>query len=67
MAEIDPSVCPVCGEQNACGLSQGKSECWCFGAEIEQAALARVPSEKKNRTCLCARCAAATTAPDERA
>jgi hypothetical protein len=53
MAEIDPSVCPVCGEQNACGLSQGKSECWCFGAEIEQAALARVPSEKP----VCARAA----------
>jgi cysteine-rich CWC protein len=59
--EIDPSVCPSCGEPNVCGLSQGKSECWCFSLEIEKEALERIPSEKKNLACICARCAAAAT------
>ena len=58
-SEIDPSKCPTCGEPNACGLSQGKSECWCFSALVTKAALERIPSEAKNLACICARCAAA--------
>jgi hypothetical protein len=58
--DIDPSVCPACGEQNVCGLSQGKTECWCFSMKIEEAALARIPSDKKNLACLCAKCAASS-------
>gem|GEM_PF-577207 len=61
-SEIDPSKCPTCGEPNACGLSQGKSECWCFSALISSAALERVPSQAKNLACICERCAAASTA-----
>jgi hypothetical protein len=61
--DIDPSVCPACGEQNVCGLSQGKTECWCFSVKIEQAALERIPSEQKNLACLCAKCAQATASP----
>ena len=60
--EIDPRVCPSCGEPNACGLSQGKSECWCFSVEIEKEALERLPTEAKNLACICARCAAALNA-----
>jgi Cysteine-rich CWC len=59
--EIDPRVCPSCGEPNACGLSQGQSECWCFSVKIEKGTLERIPSEKKNLACICARCAAAAT------
>jgi hypothetical protein len=55
---IDPSLCPVCGEPNTCGMSQGKSECWCFSAQIPKATLERVPSEAKNVACICPRCAA---------
>jgi hypothetical protein len=51
------NICPSCGEPNACGLSQGKSECWCFSVQIEDHALARIPSEAKNQICICARCA----------
>jgi hypothetical protein len=58
-AEIDPAVCATCGEPNACGLSQGKSDCWCFSVKIEPEALARIPLEKKNLACICPRCAAA--------
>jgi len=56
-AEVDPSLCPVCGKPNTCGLTEGKSECWCFDVTIDAAALARVPPELKDRACLCPRCA----------
>lgn len=59
-AEINPNVCPSCGEPNACGLSQGKTECWCSNVEIEALALERIPSEQRNLVCICARCAAAS-------
>jgi hypothetical protein len=54
----DTRICPSCGEPNACGLSQGKSECWCFGVTVEKGALARIPAEAQNIVCICARCAA---------
>jgi hypothetical protein len=57
MDKIDPSICPVCGEQNACGMSQGKSECWCTNVKIAPEALARVPRAAQNLACLCTRCA----------
>jgi hypothetical protein len=54
----DPSICPSCGAPNTCGVSQGKSECWCFTTSIPKAALERVPVEAKDLACLCPRCAA---------
>ena len=57
-AEINPNRCPSCGEPNACGLSQGKAECWCLSVKIAAPALERIPGEKKNLVCICARCAA---------
>lgn len=59
--EVDPSLCPVCGKPNTCGMTQGKSECWCEGVQIDRAALARIPLEAKDRACLCPRCAALTS------
>jgi Cysteine-rich CWC len=56
---VDPSLCPVCGEPNTCGISQGKSECWCFSLKIPEESLSRVPTEAKNLACICPRCAAA--------
>ncbi|HEX7452617.1 MAG TPA: cysteine-rich CWC family protein [Polyangiaceae bacterium] len=56
---VDPSLCPVCGEPNTCGMSQGKTECWCFNLKIPQESLDRVPAEAKNVACICPRCAAA--------
>ena len=57
--EVDPAICASCGEPNACGLSQGQTDCWCFSVKIEQEALERIPSEMKNLACLCAKCAKA--------
>ena len=58
-SEVDPSICPTCGEPNTCGMSQGKSECWCFNVKIPEAALERIPAAAKDLACICPRCAAA--------
>lgn len=59
---IDPSICPVCGSSNTCGMAQGNADCWCFSAEIPKEALERVPTEAKDLACLCPRCAQAVAA-----
>lgn len=61
-AAPDPSRCPLCGGDNACGAVQGTRNCWCFAAAIPAAALARVPEAARNAACLCARCAAGAEA-----
>jgi hypothetical protein len=42
-----------------CGMSQGKSECWCTNLKFPQAALDRIPADAKNLVCICPRCAQA--------
>ena len=54
---VDPSICPACGAPNTCGMSQGKSDCWCFSGSIPKAALERIPVAAKDLACLCPRCA----------
>jgi broad specificity phosphatase PhoE len=55
----DSSRCPLCGENNACGIAAGDSvtDCWCYGEALNRDALGRVPPSSRNRVCLCARCA----------
>jgi hypothetical protein len=59
VSAIDPSICPVCGSPNTCGVQAGKSDCWCFSADIPAEALERVPTDAKDLACLCPRCAQA--------
>lgn len=54
---IDPSRCPLCGDANACGASQGAGTCWCFSTPIADEVRARVPAAQKDRACICERCA----------
>lgn len=52
-------TCPLCGQPNKCQLcvaSAYKGSCWCAKAEISDALLARVPSESRNRVCICQNC-----------
>ncbi|MEO8902411.1 MAG: cysteine-rich CWC family protein [Polyangiaceae bacterium] len=63
-SSVDPSLCPVCGETNACGMTQGKTECWCMAVNIPEAALAGIPTAAKNVACICARCAATDRAAE---
>lgn len=57
---LDPTRCPLCGEPNACGVAQGRSECWCFDEKIPAEVLARLPEEAKGIVCVCRACATGT-------
>jgi len=57
---LDPARCPLCGSGNACGMAAGKSDCWCFEAEIPAEVLERVPAQAKGAACVCQGCATLT-------
>jgi hypothetical protein len=61
-SEIDQSLCPICGEPNACGnliCSGNKQDCWCSNPaqSFKQELLQQVPVEKKGKACICQACA----------
>lgn len=53
----DRSVCPLCGENNSCGMLRGETTCWCFEARISEATLNAIPSERRGVSCICRACA----------
>ncbi|MBD7938288.1 cysteine-rich CWC family protein [Cytobacillus sp. Sa5YUA1] len=50
--------CPVCGEQNNCGLEENKlKDCWCFHiGDVPQTLLDLIPQENRGKSCVCERC-----------
>lgn len=54
---VDPSRCPLCGDDNACGALSGVGTCWCFSVPIPDEVIARIPPALRHVTCLCERCA----------
>ena len=55
--KVSPSVCPLCGESNACAMAAGDSEpCWCAEETFPEELLARVPAEQRKKNCICRRC-----------
>jgi hypothetical protein len=63
----DPTRCPLCGADNACGVAAGESvtDCWCHGEALNRATLDRIPPSIRNRVCICARCADLSAESDE--
>lgn len=60
--------CPLCGEANDCAVSRTGSfdtPCWCRDVVIDTEALSRIPDHRRNRACLCPRCAGASVVADE--
>lgn len=55
---LDPSICTLCGEDNACAYIQGLpiDQCWCRHNPIPKGLLERIPAEKRNQACVCIRC-----------
>jgi hypothetical protein len=57
------TLCPLCGEVNRCameleretGVPQGP--CWCTQAKFGAELLARVPTQARDRACICQNCA----------
>jgi hypothetical protein len=53
-------LCPLCGLSNQCTMAdprRGAHACWCFSETIDPARLQALPTELRNRACLCPRCA----------
>jgi prepilin-type N-terminal cleavage/methylation domain-containing protein/prepilin-type processing-associated H-X9-DG protein len=54
-----PAQCPLCGGANECRLCSPaayKGSCWCFQTQIPEALLAQVPTDRKNKSCICRAC-----------
>lgn len=67
MTDLDPNLCPVCGQSNRCSLAEPRTAthpCWCFEVTIDPARLAMLPDELRNQACLCPRCARLANAAD---
>ena len=67
MRPLPNTRCPLCGGANACAPAQAGTldvECWCKTAPISAEALARVPPDQVNKSCLCPRCAAGLAPPE---
>jgi len=56
---VDPARCPLCGGPNDCQLCTAaayKGPCWCESAKIPDELLVLVPTEARNRACICRSC-----------
>lgn len=50
---VDPDHCPLCGDENHCGMRAGSKTCWCFSANLVPGVLDRVPPEAQRVACCC--------------
>ena len=68
LTPLNPTRCPLCGGDNACGaLTDPRSAtCWCQSAEFGKDLIARVPAGARGKACICARCANAAVTPTSR-
>lgn len=48
-------ICPLCNAKNYCGINSSES-CWCISKSIPKALIEQIPADKKNKSCICARC-----------
>ncbi|WP_306416477.1 MULTISPECIES: cysteine-rich CWC family protein [Paenibacillus] len=56
--EINPKICPLCGNDNQCAYQAGRppQECWCMNISVPKALLEKIPSELRRKACVCKRC-----------
>ncbi|MGJ8646576.1 MAG: cysteine-rich CWC family protein [Marinomonas colpomeniae] len=47
--------CPFCLTDNRCVINE-KQSCWCFTMTIPAGMLELVPSQKKDKVCICRSC-----------
>jgi hypothetical protein len=56
---LDASRCPLCGLPNdcqLCTLAAYKGPCWCASVKIPEELIEQVPSEARNKACICRAC-----------
>ncbi|WP_314586455.1 cysteine-rich CWC family protein [Paenibacillus terrigena] len=54
--EVDPHLCPLCGQDNCCGYRAGTDDCWCFHTSVPMALRERITPELRGKTCICRDC-----------
>ena len=59
---LDPCLCPLCGQPNACAMATpgqaASGHCWCTLVEFGADLLKQVPEAARNKACICAACVA---------
>jgi hypothetical protein len=64
--QVPAGVCPLCHRSNACAMAAGivaGTPCWCVGARLDQATLARASAADGGAACVCAACASRVAPP----
>ena len=62
-SRLDPSLCPLCGQDNMCGAVAGKVTCWCFTHPLPDVVRERIPPEARDEACVCRWCASGQVHP----
>jgi hypothetical protein len=59
--KVDANLCPLCGKPNDCQRAAfaRKGSCWCMKENIADELLAQVPTEVRNKACVCRACVTA--------
>lgn len=55
--KLNARACPLCDQENLCGLAAGKSKCWCFYAKLDPDVAELVKRRELDAVCLCQACA----------
>jgi hypothetical protein len=48
--------CPLCNNQNLCGVSNTTKPCWCTLEKVPSALIQGVPDAEKGKICICQAC-----------
>lgn len=57
--QLTPTRCPLCGEDNHCGVANGTATCWCYTERIPRDVRERIPPYARDVVCICPKCTAA--------
>jgi hypothetical protein len=53
---LDPSRCPLCWQQNKCGIAEDSGTCWCLESSKPSEMLDQVPHQPIGLANLCQTC-----------
>ncbi|MGF7088620.1 hypothetical protein JOD24_002469 [Kroppenstedtia sanguinis] len=55
-AKSRPKYCPLCGQENRCGIGEPQKACWCTYAYFPKEIFAMVPPAQLGKSCICKEC-----------
>ncbi|MFJ8460720.1 MULTISPECIES: cysteine-rich CWC family protein [Lysinibacillus] len=51
---MEGNCCPLCGQENHCGVAKGQNNCWCMTESFPERIFDAVPQE--HNKCICQKC-----------